>query len=320
MGRYILRRLLISIPVLFGITVVVYLLINLAPGDPITSLIDPGQAVVAGPEWVEAREKELGLDEPLLVRYGIWLREVLQGNFGYSFQDRQPVGEMIQDRLWPTVKLMLAAETIAIVIGIPIGVMSALKQYSIVDYLATIFAFGSSSIPSFFLALGAIYIFSVQLGWLPTAGTSSVGGTSSFLDSLHHLILPATILGLATAPPLVRYARSSVLEAMRQDYVQTARSKGLRERVVIWGHVFRNAAIPLVTIIALDLPALFSGTVIIEQIFSWPGMGSLVITAVRQHDYPIIMAINLMGAVLIIVSNLLADVAYAVIDPRIRYG
>lgn len=319
MGKYILRRLIISVPVIFGITIVVYLLINLAPGDPVTAMIDPQQAMAMGPGWVEQQREQLGLDQPLPVRYGIWLKEAVQGNLGYSFVDRQPVVDKIQARIWPTVKLMLTAELIALVVGLPIGVMSALKQYSVTDYLATIFAFAAISIPSFFLALGAMYVFSVQLGWLPTAGMSTIGGTSSLLDSLHHLVLPAVILGLAQAPPLIRYARSSMLETLRQDYIQTARAKGLRERIVISRHALRNASIPLVTVVALDLPRLLGGTIIIEQVFAWPGMGTLAITAVQGQDYPVIMAINLISAVLILSSNLLADVMYAVIDPRIKY-
>ena len=319
MGRYILRRLVISIPVLIGITIAVYFIVNMAPGDPVTAMIDPEAVVTLGPEWVEDQKKALGLDQPLPIRYGIWVSEVVRGNLGFSFNDRRPVSDKLAERIWPTLKLMLAAETIALVIGIPIGIMSALRQYSKGDYFATIFGFLAISVPSFFLALGSIYLFAILLGWLPTAGMGTLGQDSSLIDSLHHLILPASVLGLAQAAPLIRYSRSSMLEVLRQDYIHVARAKGLSERAIVARHAVRNALIPMVTVIALDLPRLLGGTIIIEQVFAWPGMGTLAISAVRGYDYPVIMAINLISAILILSSNLLADVLYAVIDPRIKY-
>jgi peptide/nickel transport system permease protein len=319
-GRYILRRLLISIPVLIGITMAVYLMVNLAPGDPVSAMINPDMIAAFGPEWAEQQRRSLGLDQPLPARYAIWLRELGRGNLGYSFVDRRPITDKIGERLWPTFKLMLTVQAIALTIALPIGVISALRQYSILDYTSTVLGFATISVPSFFLALGAIYIFALKLRWLPTAGMGPIGRETTFSDSILHLILPAMVLGLAQAAPLIRYTRSSMLEIVRQDYVTVARSKGLRERVVIYRHAFRNALIPLVTILALDLPRLFSGTIIIEQIFSWPGMGTLAITSVRARDYPAIMAITFVTAVFILISNLLADIIYAVIDPRIRYS
>jgi peptide/nickel transport system permease protein len=206
-----------------------------------------------------------------------------------------------------------------LIIALPVGVLSAVKQYSFLDYASTIFGFAAISIPSFFLSLGTIYVFALTLGWLPTAGMATVGEPSSLWDSLRHLILPATVLGLAEAAPLIRYTRSSMLEIIKQDYVTVARAKGLRERSVIYGHALRNALLPLVTVIALSLPRLLGGTVIVEAVFAWPGMGTLAITAVRGRDYPVIMAINLISAVLILLSSLLADVIYAIVDPRIKY-
>ncbi len=319
MGRYILRRVFISIPVLFGITLVTYLIVSLAPGDPVSALIDPEQAAVLGPGWMEQQRAELGLDKPLPVRYGLWLKEVVTGNLGYSFSDRQPVSDKISERIWPTLKLMLTVQLLALAIGVPIGVLSAIRQYSLLDYAATVFGFATISIPAFFLALAGIYLFAIQLRWLPSAGMATIGQPPSLVDSLRHLILPATVLGLAQAAPLIRYTRSSMLETVRQDYVRVARAKGLSERVVISRHALRNALVPLVTVIALTLPQLLGGTVIIEQIFAWPGMGTLAIKAVRARDYPTIMAINLLGAVLVLVSSLVADVIYAWIDPRISY-
>jgi peptide/nickel transport system permease protein len=202
---------------------------------------------------------------------------------------------------------------------VPIGIIAALKQYSFLDYFISVLGFAAISIPSFFLALAGIFIFGLRLGWLPTSGMRTIGADPSFVDLLEHLILPATVLGLANAAPLIRYVRSSMLEVIRQPYVGVARAKGLSERTVIYGHAARNALIPVVTVIALGLPGLFGGAVIIETIFAWPGMGQLAIAAVRSRDFPMIMALNLVVATIILLSNLLADVLYAAIDPRIKY-
>src|SRR5215208_3617626 len=320
MGRYLLRRLIVSVPVLFGITLVTYVIVNMAPGDPVSALINPEQISALGPGWLEEQKHALGLDRPLPIRYVYWLKEVAQGNLGFSYTDRQPIADKIVHRLWPTLKLMLTVQLLALAIAVPIGVLSAVRQYSWLDYLATIFGFTTISIPAFFLGLAAIYVFAVKLRWLPTAGMATVGQPPSLLDSLKHLILPAAVLGLGQAAPLIRYTRSSMLETIRQDYVRVARAKGLPEGSVITRHALRNALIPLVTVVALTLPQLLGGAVIIEQVFSWPGMGTLAIKAVRGRDYPTIMAINLLGAVLVLVSSLIADVIYAWVDPRISYS
>jgi peptide/nickel transport system permease protein len=320
MGQYLLRRLVISFPVLLGITLATYLIINLAPGDPIDALISPEIAASLGPGYREQQREALGLNRPVPVRYLLWVKELAQGNLGFSLVDRQPIAEKVIERLWPTLRLMGSALLIAVLIAVPLGVLSAIKQYSFIDYLSTVAGFTAISIPSFFLSLAAIYIFSLKLGWLPTAGMATVGKPPSLADGLKHLILPALVLGLAEAAPLIRYTRSSMLEVIRQDYVTTARAKGLRERAVIYRHALRNALIPLITVLALNLPRLLGGTVIIEAIFAWPGMGTLAIAAVRGRDYPVIMAINLITATMILCSNLLADVVYAVVDPRIKYS
>ncbi len=320
MTRFILRRLAISIPVLLGISISTYLFLSLAPGDPVTAMLSPEQMSSLGPEWVEQQREALGLNKPFPVRYGLWMKEVAQGNLGFSYRGGQPVLDLILERIGPTLRLMATVMVIALALGIPLGVLSALKQYSWIDYLVTILGFTAVSVPSFFLALGLIYVFALKLQWLPTAGMNGVGVTPTFRDSLSHLILPAFALGLAQAAPLIRYVRSSMLESIRQDYVTVARAKGLRERSVIFRHALRNVLIPIVTIVAIEVPGLFGGTVIIEQIFAWPGMGTLAITSVLGRDYPVIMGITLIGAVMIVLSNLLADVLYAVIDPRIRYS
>jgi peptide/nickel transport system permease protein len=319
MGQFLLRRILVSIPVLLGITIAMYVIINLAPGDPVTALMNPEQMANMGPDWVAQQRESLGLNDPLPVRYVKWLEETASGNLGYSSVDRLAVNDKIGERIWPTLKLMLVVLVISVIVGVPLGIISALKQYSIVDYLLTISGFLTVSIPSFFLALVLIYIFSLKLDWLPTAGMYTVGQPRTFVDSLQHMILPATVLGLAQAAPIIRYTRASLLETIRQDYVTVARAKGLAERGVVV-HALRNALIPIITIIALNIPMLLGGTVIIEQVFSWPGMGSLAIASVQGRDYNVLMSINLIAAIMILVSNLIADAIYALVDPRIKYS
>ncbi len=319
MGQFLFRRILVSIPVLLGITIAMYVIINLAPGDPVTALMNPEQMANMGPDWVAQQRESLGLNDPLPVRYVKWLKETASGNLGYSSVDRLAVNDKIGERIWPTLKLMLVVLVISVVVGVPLGIISALKQYSIVDYLLTISGFLTVSIPSFFLALVLIYVFSLKLDWLPTAGMYTVGQPRNFVDSLQHMILPATVLGLAQAAPIIRYTRASLLETIRQDYVTVARAKGLAERGVVV-HALRNALIPIITIIALNIPMLLGGTVIIEQVFSWPGMGSLAIASVQGRDYNVLMGINLIAAIMILVSNLIADAIYALVDPRIKYS
>lgn len=319
MGRFLLRRIAISIPVLLGITVIMYIIVNMAPGDPVTALMNPEQMANMGPEWVEQQRESLGLNDPMPVRYVKWLKETATGNLGYSFVDRAPVNEKIGERIWPTMKLMLTVLVISVAIGIPLGIISALKQYSFIDYLLTIFGFLTVSIPSFFLALVLIYVFALKLDWLPTSGMYTVGQPRTLWDSFTHMILPATALGLAQAAPIIRYTRASMLETIRQDYVTVARAKGLNERGVIV-HALRNALIPIITIVALNVPMLLGGTVIIEQVFSWPGMGSLAIASVQGRDYNTLMGINLIAAIMILLSNLLADLIYALVDPRITFS
>jgi peptide/nickel transport system permease protein len=320
MTRFIVRRVAIAIPVLLGISLATYLFLILAPGDPLTAMLNPEQIASLGPDWVAQRREAMGLNDPFPVRYGLWLKEVAQGNLGFSYRGGQPVTELIGQRIGPTLRLMATALTFAVALAIPLGVLSALKQYSWLDYLVTILGFAAVSVPSFFLALALIYIFALKLRWLPHAGMYTVGTTPELGDSLRHLILPALALGVAQAAPFIRYVRSSMLESIHQDYVNVARAKGLNERTVVLGHALRNVLIPLITIVAIELPGLFGGTVIIEQIFSWPGMGTLTIDSVFDRDYPVIMGITLIGAVMIVLSNLLADILYAVIDPRIRYS
>jgi len=318
MGKYILRRLAISFPVLIGITVLSFIFINLAPGDPVSSMIDPTLGDISAERMAQARAK-LGLDEPLPIRYVLWLKEILRGNLGYSMITKKPVALMISHRLWATIRLTLTALIVSVVVGISVGILSAIKQYSWIDYLTTFLSFAAVSIPGFFLSLGLIYLLALRLKWLPTSGMFTLGQSKSLWDHIRHMIMPVTVLGVGSAAPLVRYARSSMLEAMCQEYVTTARAKGLREIWVILRHAFPNALIPLITVIGLRLPGLFGGSVIVEQIFHWQGMGTLIIWAVTNRDYTLLMGLNLISSILVLTANLLADIGYAVVDPRVRY-
>ena len=318
MGAFVLRRIAVAIPVLVGVTLLAYLLVDLAPGDPVTALIDPVTRGELGAEWVELRKEQLGLNEPAPVRYLLWLREVAQGNLGYSLVSGQSVAGQIGARLGPTVLLMGAALLIGTLVGMFVGILSAVRQYSALDYSATIVGFLAVSTPSFFLGLGLVYLFSVRWRVLPSSGMQTLGGDGSSVDLLRHMILPVAVLAAAQAPLVMRYARSTMLEVLLQDYVTTARAKGLRERMVVLGHAFRNALIPLITIIGLSLPELLSGAVITETIFQWPGMGMLAVRAVSARDYPLILGTILVTATMVLVSNLLADLLYGAADPRIR--
>jgi peptide/nickel transport system permease protein len=318
MTKYIIRRVLLSIPVLLGITIIVFLLIHLAPGDPVTGMIDPTLGDI-NPEMIAREKAKLGLDKPVPVQYVYWLGRVVQGDLGYSLINRKPVTEMIGSRIWSTLQLTILALILSVVAGILLGILSAVKQYSWLDYLATLFSFSAVSVPGFFLALGLIYVLSLKLQWLPTSGMQTLGQPASFGEKAKHMIMPVTVLSVSITAPLLRYARSSMLEVLGQDYVNAARAKGLREWAVIMRHALPNALIPLITVIGLRLPTLFGGSVIVEQIFHWQGMGTLNIWAVMNQDYTVLMGLNMISAVLVLLANLLADLAYAVVDPRISY-
>ncbi|MCA9861041.1 MAG: ABC transporter permease, partial [Thermomicrobiales bacterium] len=286
---------------------------------PVTAMINPATRGELGPEWVEERKKALGLDRPMIYRYGLWLKELLSGNLGYSLVGGQPVAEQIGARIGPTLLLMVSAITLGTVIGIPLGVYSALRPNSWTDYLLTIFGFLAISTPVFFLGLASMYVFAVNLKWLPTSGMRTLGIPASTTDLIKHMIMPVSVLALVHIPLVMRYTRASMIESFRQDYVTTARAKGLRERAVVIWHAFRNALIPLITIIGLSLPELLSGAVITETIFQWPGMGLLAMRAVNARDYPLVLGVILVTACMVLISNLIADLCYAVADPRIRY-
>ncbi len=323
MLRYVIRRILIAVPTLIGITIISFMLVNLAPGDPLISMIgnlQGGRTRALSPEVIEAMRVRYGLDQPAPVRYVFWLGQVARGNLGQRYSDQQDVRELIfKDRLGATVELMGAALVISIVIGIPLGLISALKQYTRVDYLLTVGAFVGVSLPEFFVGILLIYFVAVRLDLLPTSGMQTAGSAFTWGDHLRHLLIPAIVLSLAQLSSLMRYSRSSVLDVIHQDYVKTARSKGLWERTVILTHVFRNTLLPLITVIGLMIPKLIAGSAVVEAVFQWPGLGSLYLEAVQARDYPTIMALVLLTAVVVLVSNLLADIAYAFADPKISY-
>lgn len=320
MGQYLLRRLLLVVPLLIGITIITYTLISLAPGDPITALINPEELHLRSATELEALREDLGLNKPLPVRYALWLKEAAQGNLGYSIQHRLPVAKMIVARLPASMALSVTSIVLAMVLGVALGVISALKQYTSLDYVLTVMAFFGISVPGFFFALMGMFVFGVKLQWLPIFGMWTPGQpTGVNLDLARHAVLPITALTIAHIAGYMRYARAATLDALAGDYVTTARAKGLREAVVLWRHVFRNALLPLVTIAGLELPALIGGSFVIETIFSWPGIGLLGYTAILQRDYPVQMGIALMSAIAVLCANLLTDIAYALVDPRIRY-
>ena len=317
MGRFILRRILISLPVFFGITIIVFSMLHFAPGDPVSGMFDPTVGDFSA-ERVAAERERLGLNDPLPIQYVKWLGRVLQGDLGYSLVLQRPVSSMISVRLWPTLQITLLALFLSSIIGVFIGVVSAVNQYSPVDYLSTLVSFLAVSIPGFFIALGMIYLFALRLDWLPTSGMGTLGGSGGILDSIRFLVMPVAVLTITGAAPIVRYARSAMLECLKSDYMMLARAKGAKKWRAVFVNAFPNALIPIITVIGLRIPALFAGAIIVEQVFQWQGLGTLNIWAVMNQDYSVLMALNLVSAVAVLGANLLTDVVYALVDPRIR--
>ena len=321
MGAYILRRILISIPVLLGITIVGFVALKLSPGDPLLTSVNPEVLanLLSKPQLLEAERHRLGFDQAIFPnQYLNWLGNVLQGDLGFSLTSRRPIVHEIGSRLPQTLLLMGVSLTLAVCIGVPIGVITAVRQYSKLDYGLNAVAIFLASTPVFVLGLIGIYIFAVNLRWLPTGQVHTVGRTD-VADLIHHLILPATVLSIVNAAPLIRYTRASMLEVLNSEYVTTARSKGLVDRLVIGRHAFRNALIPIITIVALLIPEAIAGAVITEQIFAWNGMGQLAVKAAGARDPSLMMGIILLTGIAVLVANILADIGYAIADPRVRY-
>ena len=327
MTRYLVRRLLGAVPLVLGVATVVFFVIHLAPGDPATLLFPPG----VDESVIEQTRENMGLNEPLPVRYVKWVGAMAQGDFGYSYSQRRPVAAVIGDMLPNTLLLSGLALLVAFLVGVGIGVVQAVRPYSVPDSILSVVALFFYSMPSFWLALMLILVFSYFARnvwelpiWFPASGIRSpdfdvMSPGQQLVDRIRHLVLPVTALWLVLAAGVARYTRGSLLEVVGQDYVRTARAKGLPERTVILKHALRNALIPVVTLLGLYLPVLFSGTVFIETVFGWPGMGKTIFDAILSQDYPLVMACSLIFAAMVVVGNLMADVLYAVVDPRIRY-
>jgi peptide/nickel transport system permease protein len=318
MSRYLLRRLLIALPVLAGISLVLFVILALAPGDPL------GEAATNAnvPPEVQARIRaQFGLNDPLPIRYARWFTAMVKGDWGYSFVSRVDVGALILQRLPTTLFVLGSAQLLGLLVALPIGIYSAMRPYSVFDQVATTFAFIGFSLPTFFTGILFILFFSIYLDWLPFIYRADINATGWrwYWEHARQAIMPVAVLGLFQGASLTRYVRSSVLEVVRLDYINTARAKGLSEKVTIVKHVVRNALIPVVTLVALQIPAIFTGAVITEQIFRVPGIGSLLITSILANDTPVIMAITFVFSCLVVLFNLIADLLYGWLDPRISY-
>ena len=318
MGRYLAKRLLIAIPSLLGISMVLFAVLALAPGDPFEELATNPNIP---PAVRAALRLKFGLDDPIAVRYLRWLTAMVHGDWGFSFVSRVDVDTLILQRLPTTLFVIGLAQLLAIAVAIPVGVYAAARPYSVFDQVANTLAFVGFSLPTFFTGLLFILVFSIYLDWLPFVYRSDIGATGWhwYWEHLKQSLMPIAVLGLFQAASLTRYVRSAVLDVIRLDYVTTARAKGLGERIVILKHVVRNALIPVVTLVALQLPAIFGGAIVTEQIFRIPGIGSLLISSILANDTPVIMAVTFVFACLVVLFNLIADILYGWLDPRISF-
>ncbi|MCX4350154.1 MAG: ABC transporter permease [Lachnospiraceae bacterium] len=313
MGKYIIKRILIAIPVLIGITIIDYAIMCMA-GSPLEMLQGPRVSEAA----VEAKKIALGLDKPFYIQYFVWLSQLLHGNMGYSIKSYQPVSEMIGSHLGPTLLLMGVSLIVSLLIAIPAGIYSAIRQYSKGDYAVVTLSFLGSSIPGFFLSLLLIYLFTVKLGWLPSSGMTTLGTQGGFADVAKHMVMPVIVLAASIAGRNIRYIRSAMLEILQQDYLRTARAKGIGNFNVINKHALRNALVPIVTVIGMEIPVMFGGAVIVEQVFSWPGLGLMTMSAITSRDFPVIMGVCLLSAIVVLIANLITDILYALVDPTIQ--
>ncbi|MBN2057905.1 MAG: ABC transporter permease [Candidatus Saganbacteria bacterium] len=321
MRKFILKRLIQLVPLLIGVSLISFFVMHLAPGDPTSLFTDPN----IDPVELARIRANWGLDKPVILQYFYWLGNVLRGDFGNSYMTGQPVLHEILQRLPNTLLLMISSYFLTLLITIPLGVISAVRKGTWFDNLVTVLSFIGMATPSFWLGLMLMLLFAVELDWLPAVGmydvlSGSHGPIATVFDVFRHMILPLTTMTILSLAGITRYQRAAMLEVLDQDYIRTARAKGLPERIVIYKHALRNALIPIVTILGLSLPGLFGGAFIIETIFAWPGMGRLGVLAIFQRNYPLIMGIVVFSAVLIMLGNLLADIGYALVDPRIRYA
>ncbi len=319
MRKYIIRRLLYMIPILLGVSLIMFLMIAAMPGDAVTAANAGGKMSA---EKLAQNRALLGLDKPVIERYFIWLGNAVRGNLGISLTYQVPVTKVIGNFVWNSFLLSVVSFALELLIAIPLGVIAARKQYSTFDNVTSVIAFAGISLPSFFLAMILRYVFSVKLGWLPLDGMQTVGVEMStgahILDVMKHMLLPVLTLTVITAGGTMRYVRTSMLEVLNQDYIRTARAKGLPEKVVIYKHALRNGMIPIVTFIGNAIPGLFAGAIITETIFAWPGIGKVFYESIMMRDYLFMMGFNMFLAILTMLGNLLADILYSVVDPRIR--
>lgn len=315
MLRYVIRRLIQSVVLLVLVSIIGFAMLRLAPGSPLSAYaLSPGMTQ----EDIARIKHQMGLDDPVPVQYVRWASGLAVGDWGTSYRNNEPVLSVIANRLPATLQLMGSAIAIAVVLGTLIGLLGALRRYSIFDYLATVGAMVALSIPTFWFGLMAIYLFAVELGWLPSGGRTTIGGGGSLMDRLEHLILPTLVLSLVTVATWSRYTRSEMIDVVNQDYMTTARAKGLKERSIVFRHGLRNAVLPLITLAGLQLPFLFGGALVTETVFTWPGMGRLFLDSLQYRDYPVLMGILVFTAILVLLGNLVADLLYAAVDPRVR--
>jgi peptide/nickel transport system permease protein len=323
MAKYALRRVFQAIPILFILSILLFAMVRAAPGGPLsTAYRNPNVTR----EQIEILKKQLGLDRPLPVQYVSWLGDMLRGDMGESIKFRRPVSEMIAERIPNTLILVGVSFLVTLIIALPVGILSARKPYSVFDYTATTLTFIGQSVPVYWLGLALILVFYVAIvnpatgkPLFPAGGMRTIGGENNLLDLAWHLVLPVTALSASWAAWYSRFLRSSLMDVLHEDYVRTARAKGASDRMVYYKHALRNAVLPLVTLIGLDLPSLFAGALFIETIFAWPGMGRLFWDAARGRDYPVLLAVVMIDAVIIIFCNILADLFYGILDPRVKY-
>lgn len=315
MIKYLSKRLLLIVPVLLIISILAFAMIQMAPGD----IADLYQSPDATPEQIEMIRENLGLNDSIVVQYWRWLTNLFTGDLGFSFRTRTAVTGLIGEALLPTLQLMFGTLIVAYIVAIPLGIYAANHKNTWVDHLLTTFSFAGVSMPNFFLGMLLIYFFSVELGWLPIGGRENLSGDMTFWQGLSYYVLPTIVLGASYCANMTRYVRSTVIGINEQNYMRTAVAKGLKEEDMIKRHTLPNALVPILTVIGSDIPRLIGGAVVTEQVFRWPGIGSLMMASINARDYPVIMTITLISAFAVLACNLLVDVSYAYVDPRIRY-
>lgn len=315
MIKYLSKRLLLIVPVLLIISILAFAMIQMAPGD----IADLYQSPDATPEQIEMIRENLGLNDSIVVQYWRWLTNLFTGDLGFSFRTRTAVTGLIGEALLPTLQLMFGTLIVAYIVAIPLGIYAANHKNTWIDHLLTTFSFAGVSMPNFFLGMLLIYFFSVELGWLPIGGMENLSGDMTFWQALSYYVLPTLVLGASYCANMTRYVRSTVIGINEQNYMRTAVAKGLKEEEMIKRHTLPNALVPILTVIGSDIPRLIGGAVVTEQVFRWPGIGSLMMASINARDYPVIMTITLISAFAVLACNLLVDVSYAYVDPRIRY-